>query len=56
MYSNVKKNITLLVVVGADFDIRDFHGEILGAGAVPLSLLEEIVELYIRRTQSNNTE
>jgi len=33
--------------LGDDFDIRAFHNVILGDGAVPLSILEQIVDDYI---------
>ena len=33
--------------LGDNFDIRTFHNVILGDGAVPLSILEEIVDDYI---------
>lgn len=39
--------------LGGQFDIRDFHDLVLGNGAVPLSVLDEIVEGYII-SQSGN--
>ncbi|QDP03062.1 DUF885 domain-containing protein [Thalassotalea sp. PS06] len=33
--------------LGADFDIREFHDEVLKNGSVPLSLLEELIDEYI---------
>ncbi len=33
--------------LGAKFDLRDFHREVLGDGAVPLALLEQKVERWI---------
>jgi len=33
--------------LGDDFDIREFHDAVLGSGAVPLPVLEEIVHTYI---------
>ncbi len=33
--------------LGADFDIRGFHGAVLGNGAVPLDVLEQIVLQWI---------
>jgi uncharacterized protein (DUF885 family) len=38
--------------LGDQFDIRAFHNVVLGNGAVPLSILEQIVEDYIATTQS----
>jgi len=34
--------------LGARFDIRDFHAAILGAGALPLDLLQDRIEAWIR--------
>jgi len=33
--------------LGAKFDIRNFHDEVLGNGALPLNVLEEQVENWI---------
>ena len=33
--------------LGAKFDIRDFHDAGLLAGAMPLSVLEEVIDRYI---------
>jgi uncharacterized protein (DUF885 family) len=35
--------------LGANFDIRAFHDEVLSAGALPMSQLEERIEAWIRR-------
>jgi len=35
--------------LGASFDIRAFHDEVLGAGALPMKLLEERIESWIAR-------
>jgi uncharacterized protein (DUF885 family) len=35
--------------LGEAFDIRDFHDQILGNGALPLTLLEEVVDDWIAR-------
>jgi uncharacterized protein (DUF885 family)/quercetin dioxygenase-like cupin family protein len=35
--------------LGDKFNIRDFHAAVLGAGTLPLELLEKQVDLYIRR-------
>ncbi len=36
--------------LGNRFDIRDFHDAVIGAGSVPLGILEQRVERYIERT------
>lgn len=33
--------------LGAKFDIREFHDEILGAGALPMNVLEQRIERWI---------
>ncbi|MEH6608535.1 MAG: DUF885 domain-containing protein [Halioglobus sp.] len=38
--------------LGSDFDIRDFHDELLGAGAIPLDALEARMDAWIS-AQSN---
>ena len=35
--------------LGAKFDIRKFHDEILGAGALPMTQLEERIDAWIQR-------
>ncbi len=35
--------------LGEAFDIRDFHDQILGNGALPLTLLEQVVDEWIDR-------
>ncbi|HEX7150374.1 MAG TPA: DUF885 domain-containing protein [Thermoanaerobaculia bacterium] len=35
--------------LGSRFDIREFHDEVLGAGALPLQTLEERIEAFIAR-------
>ena len=37
--------------LGEAFDIKDFHHVVLGQGAVPLSVLEERVDQYIKSTK-----
>jgi|GEM_PF-14525 len=39
--------------LGDDFDIRTFHDAILGSGAVPMPVLEEIIRDYIEVEQAN---
>jgi uncharacterized protein (DUF885 family) len=36
--------------LGPKFDIRAFHDEVLGAGALPMKVLEERIEAWIART------
>ena len=33
--------------LGSKFDLKQFHRVLLGSGQVPLSLLEQQVEIYI---------
>lgn len=39
------------VALGNQFDIRDFHYEVLKNGSVPLSLLEQQIEKYIKNNK-----
>ncbi|MEE4163537.1 MAG: DUF885 domain-containing protein [Woeseiaceae bacterium] len=41
--------------LGDRFDIRDFHDAVIGAGPLPLTLLERQVEDYIRSTTADAT-
>ncbi len=36
-------------VLGDQFDLRDFHDAVLGAGPLPLPILEQVVDTYISR-------
>jgi uncharacterized protein (DUF885 family) len=38
--------------LGDDFDLRAFHDEILSHGAVPISVLEDIVDDWIKTRKS----
>jgi uncharacterized protein (DUF885 family) len=40
--------------LGNEFDLREFHNVVLKNGAVPLGILEEIVDSYIRETLKKN--
>jgi uncharacterized protein (DUF885 family) len=35
--------------LGEDFDIRAFHDELLGAGALPLDLLEQRMDAWLAK-------
>ena len=35
--------------LGADFDIKDFHHEVLKRGALPLDILEEYINEWIEQ-------
>lgn len=39
--------------LGERFDIKQFHNVILKNGALPLDILEEVVERWIRETGSS---
>ena len=39
--------------LGQDYDVRDFHDAVIGAGPLPLSLLEARVERYIRSAKGD---
>ncbi|MCF6220909.1 MAG: DUF885 family protein [Robiginitomaculum sp.] len=38
--------------LGADFDIRSFHDEVLSAGGIPLNILEDRIDAWIERQRS----
>ena len=38
--------------LGDQFDIREFHDTVLGGGALPLSILERVVDEWIAKTKS----
>jgi uncharacterized protein (DUF885 family) len=37
--------------LGAKFDLRDFHDAVLRAGAMPLHVLDTVVDDYIRKAR-----
>ncbi|MCZ6879893.1 MAG: DUF885 domain-containing protein, partial [Gammaproteobacteria bacterium] len=39
--------------LGDDFDLREFHDVLLGDGALPLSMLENVIDRYIAKKGSN---
>ena len=39
-------------VLGAAFDLKGFHRTVLSNGAVPLDLLDDVVDRYIAETQA----
>ena len=40
--------------LGEDFDIRSFHDEVLGKGAVPLSVLEQNIQEWVAQQQASS--
>jgi len=40
-------------VLGATFDVRAFHDEVLGAGALPLDILEQRIDEWLARSKSS---
>ncbi|MDH3901875.1 MAG: DUF885 domain-containing protein [Xanthomonadales bacterium] len=40
--------------LGEDFDIREFHDVVLKNGAVPMQILEEVVDAYIKAEQNGS--
>ena len=37
--------------LGPKFDIRDFHDEVLGAGALPMDIFEQRIDAWIERVK-----
>ena len=37
--------------LGTEFDLREFHAAILAHGSVPLTVLEQNIELYIQQVK-----
>ena len=37
--------------LGAKFDLRAFHSQVLGSGALPLAILEAKIDRWIKQTQ-----
>ena len=42
--------------LGSRFDVRAFHDEVLGAGALPLSVLDKRIDRWIEKQQKANTQ
>jgi uncharacterized protein (DUF885 family) len=40
--------------LGNRFDLKDFHNAALKNGALPLDILEDIIEVYINETLTNS--
>ena len=40
--------------LGEDFDIREFHDTVLKNGAVPMQILNDIVDAYIKAKQEGS--
>ena len=40
--------------LGEDFDIREFHDTVLKNGAVPMQILDDIVDDYIKAKQDGS--
>jgi uncharacterized protein (DUF885 family) len=40
--------------LGDRFDLREFHNVVLGSGAVPLTMLEKMVDEYIRKAKESS--
>jgi uncharacterized protein (DUF885 family) len=40
--------------LGEDYDIREFHDAVLKNGAVPMQVLEEVIDAYIKSKSDNN--
>jgi uncharacterized protein (DUF885 family) len=38
--------------LGKDFDVRDFHDQVLSSGALPLELLESNLETWIESREA----
>jgi uncharacterized protein (DUF885 family) len=39
--------------LGDQFDIKEFHNIVIGNGAVPLEILEQLVDEYIAENQGS---
>jgi uncharacterized protein (DUF885 family) len=42
--------------LGPKFDIREFHDVVLSTGAVPLSVLERVVQRWLAAKQATSTK
>lgn len=43
-------------VLGAQFDLREFHDQILKNGSMPLSMLEKVINRYIDEQKLKTTK
>ncbi len=50
VYGHLPLNSKKTLFLGNQFDLKEFHNVVLKNGAVPLDILEEIVESYINET------
>ena len=41
-----------MTALGSKFDIREFHDEVVKNGAMPLAVLERIIDAYVLRKKA----
>lgn len=54
MLNNQELRAKTKAELGESFDIRDFHDEVLHSGAVPLPILEHVVEQYTANVKASD--
>ena len=54
--SNVSGYNFSTIELGDDFDIREFHDSVIGAGSLPLIILERQVDQYISAFKSKSVQ